>query len=234
MDPIGQAIYNFHFHSDPEILRVDTNYTEDEEIDPAAFFRGFTDMTPLEQAAIGLCRGRVLDVGAGAGCHALELQNRHLDVVALEKSELAIQVMKDRGVNHPVQEDIYQYTGETFDTILLLMNGIGLAGTLEGYGRLLDHLKGLLAPGGQILFDSSDISYLFEEEDGSQWIDLANDRYYGEMDYTVTYKEKITATFPWLYLDMETLETIAQENGYVTEFPAEGEDNNFLARLTRV
>lgn len=234
MDPIGQAIYNFHFHGDPEILRVDTNYTEDEEIDPAAFFRSLGEMSALEQAAIGLCRGHVLDVGAGAGCHALELQDRQMDVVALEKSELAFQVMKDRGVLHPVLGDIYHYRGETFDTILLLMNGIGIAGTLEGYGRLLDHLKGLLAPGGQILFDSSDISYLFEEEDGSQWIDLANDRYYGEMDYTVTYKEKITATFPWLYLDRETLEKIAEENGYVTEFPAEGDDNNFLARLTRV
>lgn len=234
MDPIGQAIYNFHFHHDPEILRVDTNYTEDEEIDPAAFFRSLEEMSALEQAAIGLCRGHVLDVGAGAGCHALELQGRQMDVVALEKSELAFQVMKDRGVLHPVLGDIYHYRGETFDTILLLMNGIGIAGTLEGYGRLLDHLKGLLAPGGQILFDSSDISYLFEEEDGSQWIDLANDRYYGEMDYTVTYKERFTATFPWLYLDRETLEKIAEENGYVTEFPAEGDDNNFLARLTRV
>lgn len=234
MDPIGQAIYNFHFHHDPEFLRVDTNYTEDEEIDPAAFFRSLGEMSALEQAAIGLCRGHVLDVGAGAGCHALELQDRQMDIVALEKSELAIQVMKDRGVLHPVLGDIYHYRGETFDTILLLMNGIGLAGTLEGYGSLLDHLKGLLAPGGQILFDSSDISYLFEEEDGSQWIDLANDRYYGEMDYTVTYKEKIAATFPWLYLDREILEKIAEENGYVTEFPAEGDDNNFLARLTRV
>ncbi|GAP70614.1 protein containing methyltransferase domain [Bacteroidales bacterium 6E] len=234
MDPIGQAIYNFHFHHDPEFLRVDTNYTEDEEIDPAAFFRSLGEMSALEQAAIGLCRGHVLDVGAGAGCHALELQDRQMDIVALEKSELAIQVMKDRGVLHPVLGDIYHYQGETFDTILLLMNGIGIAGTLEGYGRLLDHLKGLLAPGGQILFDSSDIAYLFEEEDGSQWIDLANDRYYGEMDYTVTYKEKITTTFPWLYLDRETLEKIAEENGYVTEFPAEGDDNNFLARLTRV
>ena len=233
MDPIGQAIYNFHFHNDPEILRVDTNYTEDEEIDPAAFFRSFTDMSAIEQAAIGLCCGRILDVGAGAGCHALELQNRQLDVVAIEKSELAIQVMKDRGVLHPVPCDIYHYEGETFDTILLLMNGIGIAGTLDGYGRLLGHLKGLLAPGGQILFDSSDISYLFEDDDGSQWIDLANDRYYGEMDYTVTYKEKITATFPWLYLDRETLEKIAEQHGYVAEFPSEGEDNNFLAKLTR-
>lgn len=234
MDPIGQAIYNFHFHHDPEILRVDTNYTEDEEIDPAAFFRSMEEMSALEQAAIGLCHGRVLDVGAGAGCHALELQNRQLQVVALEKSELAVRVLADRGVLYPVQGDIYHYQGEPFDTILLLMNGIGLAGTQEGFGQLLEHLKGLLLPGGQILFDSSDIAYLFEEEDGSLWVDLANDRYYGEMDYTVTYKGTITSTFPWLYLDKDTLIKIALEKGFVTEFPEEGEDNNFLARLTRV
>jgi len=234
MDPIGQAIYNFHFHNDPEILKVDTNYTEDEEIDPATFFRTFQQMTSLEQAAIELCRGRVLDVGAGAGCHALELQNRQLEVVALEKSELAIKVMTDRGVVNPLHEDIFHYQDETFDTILLLMNGIGLAGTLEGFGRLLEHLKGLLSIDGQILFDSSDIAYLFEEEDGSMWVDLANDRYYGEMDYAVTYKETITSSFPWLYLDRENLEKIALEKGFSTEFPVEGEDNNFLARLTTV
>lgn len=231
MDPIGASIYHFYFHQDRELIRVDSNYTEDEEIDPAWFFRTFQDMPELEKIALELCCGNVLDVGAGAGCHALELQERGLGVVALEQSELAVTVMQQRGVKNVVQGNILDLDNHNFDTIILLMNGAGIAGTLRGLKELLLHLKSLLSPGGQILLDSSDISYLFEEEDGSIWLDLANDNYYGEMEYTVHYKDHY-AKFPWLFVDYESLSRAATDAGLNIRLEAQGQESNYLARLT--
>jgi SAM-dependent methyltransferase len=232
MDPIGQAIHNYYFDNDKEFLDVDSNYTENEEIDPARFFRKFNEMPDLEKTALNLCQGRVLDVGAGAGSHALELQARGFLVTALDKSELAVGVMLHRGVSNVIHEDICRFKSDNFDSILLLMNGAGIAGTIQGLKELISHLKSLLAQGGQILLDSTDISYLFEEEDGSVWVDLASGDYYGEMTYTVTYKKNITATFPWLFIDFETLSDIAAACGFSCELVGEGADNDFLARLS--
>lgn len=231
MDLIGQAIFNYHFYGDQETLTIDSNYTEDEILDPRHFFRTLEMMSPLEKRALDLCRGKILDAGAGAGCHALELQKRSFRAVALEKSELACRVMTDRGVEHVMTGDIMDHSGESYDTILMLMNGAGLAGTLAGLERMLAHLKTLLAPGGQILMDSTDIMYLFREEDGSLWVDLANDNYYGEMTYTIQYRNIKGDPFPWLFVDFETLSQYAAEQGFSAEPVMEGEDNDYLVRL---
>jgi SAM-dependent methyltransferase len=231
MDPVGAAIYGHYFNKDMEIIHVDSNYTEDEEIDPSWFFRTYQEMPLLERLALDLCRGKILDAGAGAGCHALVLQNNNFDVVALDQSAAACEVMRAIGVAKVVHNDLFTLDEGSYDTILMLMNGAGIAGTLEGLDRLLGHLKSLLRPGGQILLDSSDISYLFEEEDGSVWMDLARDNYYGEMEYTVRYKEHVS-TFPWLFVGFETLSLAAKNAGMNTECMGEGDENNFLARLT--
>lgn len=233
MDPIGKAIYHYYFNQDIEKLSVESNYTEGEEIDPAYFFRRFDEMPEIEKTALRLCRGKVLDVGAGAGCHSLELFNRGFSVVSIEKSELAAEVLKQRGACQVFVGDIYRYTDNQFDTILLLMNGAGIAGTLKGMKKLLKHLKNLLKPDGQILLDSADIRYLFYEEDGSYWIDITNIGYYGEMIYTVTYKNSITSIFPWLYIDFERLKKTASGQGLHTELIARGEDDTYLVRLTK-
>ena len=161
-------------------------------------------MPDIEKTALNICRGKVLDVGAAAGCHALVLQGKGVDVTALEKSESAVEVMKRRGVKKVVCNSIFEFRETGFDTILLLMNGTGIGGTLQGLELLLEHLKSLLHPSGQILIDSSDIHYLFDEDDGSVWIDLANNNYYGEMEYELTYKNEKLG-FKWLFVDFETL-----------------------------
>lgn len=231
-DPIGQAILDRWTTGQAEMIRVDSNYTEGEEIDPEWFFRTPEEMPPLEIKALELCRGRILDVGAGAGCHALELQKAGFAITAVEQSESSVRVMRERGVSRVVCADILQFYEIGWDTILLLMNGSGIAGSLDGLRKLLRHLKTLLKPTGQILLDSSDIHYLFEEEDGSVWIDLARDEYYGEMSYEVSYKGVKSDPFPWLFIDYDLLSDIARESGFQCELAAEGENDDYLARLT--
>jgi SAM-dependent methyltransferase len=211
-------------------LIVNSNYTENEEIAASWFFRTEKEMPAVERTALKRCNGKVLDIGAAAGCHTLLLQKKGFNVTALEKSEKAAEVMKKRGIQKVICGDIYQFSENQFDTILLLMNGAGIGETIAGLEMLLTHIKTLLTEKGQILIDSTDIKYLFKEEDGSLWIDLANDAYYGEMEYDVKYKKSVSK-FKWLFVDFDTLKKVAKKAGLNCILIENGENHDFLAQL---
>jgi len=227
IDVLGQALFDYHQAKQQESrLWIHNKYGEKEEMPVEAYFREEDDMPDLEWLALNECRGTVLDIGAGAGSHALLLQERGYDVTALEISPLAATVMRERGVKSMVEADIYKYEDIKYDTLLLLMNGIGLAATIEGLKTLLDHLKKLLHKGGQILFDSSDIAYLYQGNipEGGE--------YYGELWYQYEYRGRKTDWFKWLYIDELSLQKIANELGYQMEVLLEDEYGQYLVRLT--
>ena len=232
-DLFGTAILDFQTNNSPEDLITETTISEEDEMSVTYLFRDFSGMPILEQKALLLAKGKVLDVGCGAGSHSLYLQNeKKLAVSAIDISEKAIKACKLRGVSNAKVEDILLFeTSEKFDTIILLMNGTGIFGKLENVSKYLQKLKSLLVENGQILIDSSDIIYMFDEdEDGGKWITGA--AYYGELDFTVTYKGQKEAPFPWLYMDYNTLQNAAIANGMQCELILEGEHYDYLARLT--
>ena len=189
-------------------------------------------MPPLERAALDLAEGRVLDVGAGSGCHSVALEAMGKETVAIDISPLSVAVMKERGLDARQVNFFDESFDETFDTVLMLMNGTGIIGRLDNMPAFFARLKALLAEGGSVLIDSSDLRYLYEEEDGSVMIDLA-DEYYGLVDYQMQYKNILGEPFDWLYLDFETLSYYASENGFKAELIHEGEYYDYLARLSR-
>lgn len=229
-DPVGAAIQDYLAGEKEASIVVESNLTEDDEIAVDYLFRTPADMPELELLALEQSRGAVLDVGAGAGCHSLALQEQGVNVTALDISEGAVAAMRQQGIRQVVQQNLFDLQGQRFDTLLLLMNGIGIAGDLEGLERLLQHAKTLLYPGGQILLESSDILYMFEEEDGSVLLDL-NAGYYGEVRYNMRYKQHQTGEFKWLFIDPAILDDYATDHGYAFEMLYEGEYGNFLARL---
>ena len=181
-DPMGAAIRDYQSKGKASRLRVLSSMFDEDEMPVVHLFRTFNQMPRLEQKALSMAKGRVLDIGAGAGCHALALQERGLEVKAIDISPLSCEVMKERGVKDAECVNLFnpQLQGK-YDTLLLLMNGTGIAGKLNRLPMLLNRLKELLAEGGQILIDSSDLKYIYENEDGSMDIDL-NAPYYGEVD----------------------------------------------------
>ena len=188
-------------------------------------------ISSVERAALQYAEGRILDVGAGAGCHSLALKHMGKDVTAIDISPLSVAVMNERGVDARLVDFYDESYAEKFDTILLLMNGTGIMGNLDNAQKFFASLKRLLNPGGCVYVDSSDLRYLFEEEDGSLMIDLADD-YYGLLDYQMQYKDVVGEPFDWLYLDFNTLAYYAENNGFNAEVVAEGEHYDYLARLT--
>ena len=229
-DPMGAAIYDYFRNGSAGTLVVHSSMFEDDEIPVEGLFRNYEDMPELEKMALRMCRGRVMDVGAGAGCHSLALQAMGRETVAVDISQLSVEVMKARGVDARRINFYDDSFTEKFDTILMLMNGTGIIGRLENIDSFFARLRQLLNPDGVVLIDSSDLSYLYEEEDGSLMIDLADD-YYGLVDYQMEYMGVVGESFDWLYLDFETLSYYAAENGFRAELVAEGEHYDYLAAL---
>ena len=232
-DPMGRAIADYYKNGVAGRLRVFSSMFDEDEIPVAHLFREEDEMGELELKALELSKGRVLDVGAGAGCHALALQERGLMVTAIDVSPLSVEVMANSGVEDARLVNLYDaQLYEKFDTILMLMNGSGIIGKIANMPQFFARIDQLLAEGGQVLLDSSDLIFLFEDEDGGVDIDLAGD-YYGEVDFTMQYKNIKGETFDWLYVDFETLAFHASENGFEAELVMQGEHYDYLARLTR-
>ncbi|WP_343695723.1 class I SAM-dependent methyltransferase [Flavobacterium sp.] len=232
-DLFGKAMYDFQTNNSPEDIITETSISEEDEMSVEYLFRSYNEMPKIEQKALQLARGKVLDVGCGAGSHSLSLQNdRNLDVTAIDISQKAIETCKLRGVENALVENILDFEGDKFDTILLLMNGTGIFGKLKNANTYLSKLKSLLNPDGQILIDSSDIIYMFDEdEDGGKWIPSETE-YYGELTFSISYKGEKEETFDWLYLDYNTLQNAAIANGLKCELITEGEHYDYLAKLS--
>ena len=228
---MGRAISDYYHTGKAGKLRVLSSMFYEDEIPVATLFRDYGEMPVQEQKAIELCRGKVLDVGAGSGCHSIVLKERGIEATAIDISVLSVEVMKERGIDARNVNFFDETFTEKFDTILLAMNGIGIVGKIERLPMFFRSIKRLLAPGGQVLLDSSDIRYVFMDEDGGMDIDLAAG-YYGEIDYKMRYKNITGTPFDWLYIDFDTLQMYAEEHGFTCEKCIDGEHYDYLARLT--
>ena len=230
-DPMGAAILDYQKSGKAGRLRVLSSMFEEDEMPVKHLFRKVEEMPMLEQKALKLAKGKVLDIGAGSGCHTLALQEKGLEVKAIDISPLSCEAMRLRGVKDAECINLFDDHLKTgFDTILLLMNGTGIAGKIENLPALFNRLKALLNQGGQILIDSSDLKYIYENEDGSFDINL-NGAYYGEVDYQMIYKDIKGDSFDWLYVDFPLLKSIAESCGLHSELVAEGEHYDYLARI---
>lgn len=227
-DPMGLCVYDYWKGREDAALTVLSSLDEPTQITGEYLFRDFDSMPELEQIALQLCRGKILDVGACSGCHAVVLQEKELDVTAIDISLAAVNTLRERGIK-TIHEDIFVHT-EAYDTILLLMNGMGMGGTPENTVELLSHLKTILKPGGQIIGDSADIIEAYREEDGSVLIELTG-KYYGQLEYVLEYNGKKGEQFNWLYIDFDLLTQCANQAGLSCQLVAEGETDNFLCVL---
>lgn len=232
--PLGRALLDFHRGAADAELVVASELWEDEVTPVAAFYR--PDALPLpglEQQALELARGRVLDLGAGAGRHALELQRRGLEVVAVDLLDDAVQVMRERGVGDPRCGGLEAVAGERFDTVLMLMHGIGIVGDLAGLGRLLEALPAVLTPEGRLICDSADLEAVLRAEANEVLAELADTgRYLGEVRFRLAYRGRRGPSYPWLFVDPASLDHLAGAAGFDTRIVARGSRGSFLAELT--
>ncbi|MHC5354293.1 class I SAM-dependent methyltransferase [Myroides sp. LJL115] len=232
-DLLGQAILDYQTNNNPQDIFTSTDISEEEVMEIAYLFRTYKQMPKIEQLALDMAKGKILDVGCGAGAHSLYLQKKGLEIYPIDISSKSIEACKLQGISNAQCIDLLEVKEQKFDTILLLMNGTGIFGYLKNISQYLSHLKSLLQPNGQILIDSCDLIYMFDKQpDGSVWIPMQDKDYYGELSFTLRYKNQISPSFPWLYLDYNTLSNAAFGNGLKCELIYQGDSDDYLARLT--
>ncbi len=230
-DPLGQALKDYHTHGTAPDILVKSDLGDDDSYDIAYYFRSEAELPPWEKVALDHCKGRILDIGAGTGCHALILQERGMKVLAMDVSPGAVEVMQQRGVKDVRLGDVFSLSDEKFETLLMLMNGLGIVGDFAGLDYFLEFSRTLLNPGGQILVDSSDISYLLESD--TYLIDsIPHEGKFGEVQFQMIYRDTSSDVFPWLYADFPTLRNYAQRHGYTCQVLAEGGHYEYVARIS--
>lgn len=232
-DIYGEALWDFIQDHEPQDIIVHCDVTEDDIYPTEVFFRNESAFPEIERYAMKLAKGKILDVGAGSGIHSQYLTGLGLDVHPIDISPKAVKVMKDMGLENARELDFFAMNREKYDTIIMLMNGFGIMGTLDRVPEFFAQAKNLLYPGGQILCDSSDLIYLYEQEDGSILLDLSKG-YYGEVEYQMEYKNTLGEPFKWLFIDFETLSDYAAESGFKAEKLYTNINNQYLARLTLI
>lgn len=231
-DIFGLAFRDYLDGQKDEEILVKIDLFDDEKLPVSYFFRSYDQMPEWEKVVLDECHGKVLDVGAGAGSHALYLQELEFDVTAIDVSPGAVQCMLSRGVKNAFEADFFTLKNEKFDTILFLMNGAGMAQKIHRLQKMLEKAASLLENDGSIFIESTDLLYMYEDEDGSAMINLAGD-YYGEVVYQLEYKNLKGEPFPWLFVDYENLSYIAELADLECELFYRGELFNYIARLTK-
>lgn len=231
-DPIGKALVDYLNGERDHKIKVNSTVALEEDLDPSYFFREYNQMPGIEQLALQYCKGEILDVGSGAGSHALYLQHNNFRVDAIDVSPNSVQAMKSRGINNASLNNFYDVKNTKYDTILFLMNGFGMSAKLKNVPSFLNHCLNLLTEDGQILFDSSDIKYLYEQDDGSFIINL-NAEYYGEVIYQINYREIKGEPFEWLFLDIDNLMSICEAQKLNLEILTEDSHHQYLARIKK-
>jgi hypothetical protein len=230
VDVIGLACKEFVAKGKAADIVVQSSINEESIIPVSYLFRRYDEMPEIEHVALAACKGKVLEIGAGVGSHALALQDKNIEVLALDNSQGCYEVAVERGVKNFICQEFNEKIEVKFDTILMMMNGIGVCGTINGLEEFLERAKGMLTSNGQIIFDSCDILYMFLEEDGSIDFDL-NGAYYGEVEYQMSFKKNIGVAFKWLFIDEDKMKEIAEKKGYSFEILVKEEEGMYLVRL---
>jgi len=238
---MGLALLDYHNGDKEAAIITRCSDGEIDHVRAEVFFREPFDYPFIEAAAVNSCYGRLLDIGAGAGCHALDLQDRGLDVTAIDTSPEAVHVMKERGIRDARVAEYLSLDNEKFDTLLLMMNGIGFVGNLEGLYNFLIESKRLLKKNGQLLFDSADLADEDTRPDDSEileWLGSFKDNntappeYFGSLEYRIEYKGILYPKLYWLFIGPVLLAHFAQKCGWYCEIMFYQEDGKYLARLS--
>lgn len=233
-DPIGAAIWDFHEKKHDENIIVSSDLLDDDVLNVEHLFRKYENFPSIEKAAMQRCEGRILDIGAAAGPHASYLYEQGFDVSTIEISEGAnrhLRTILPECTHH--FGSVMDLKDETYDTLLILMNGAGMIGSLHQVTPFFKHLSTLLSPNGKILCDSTDVRYLYVDDDGGMWVDL-NARYYGEFSFKMKYKEHETDWFDWVYIDLDNLEMCANEAGFNLEVIERTDEYSYLVELKKL
>ena len=235
-DAFGQALYDhFRGHETSEVIERDDGRL-DVGAPTAVYFGEFKRWPELLRRAVALARGRILDIGCGAGRVALHLQQKGLDVVGVDISTLAIKVCRLRGLRKARALSIADVTRKlgVFDTLLLLGNNFGLCGSCRQTQLLLRRFYGMTTARAQIIAQTFDPYVGASAHDRAyQRRNERRGRLGGQIRMRVRYRMAATPWFDYLFVSKAELARIVSDTGWRIARCIDGERSRYVAVLEK-
>lgn len=234
-DAYGHFYYGyFRGTAESQIVERDDGYIEPDRL--KGYFNSYKNWHPIEKKAMRHVRGRVLDIGCGAGRHALYLQDKALEVVGIDNSPLAVKVCTERGLRDARVVPIAQIGSKlgVFDTVLMLGNNFGLFGSFEGARRLLRRLDRITSRKGRIVAQSNDI-YRTEDANHLEYHEMnrRKGRMPGQIRLRVRYKRYSTPWHDYLMVSRGEMESIIEGTGWAVTRYIDSDNSFYIAIIDK-
>ncbi len=219
-----------------EIIERDDDYI-DTGSDAGLYFSEYRQWSPLERRAIKRARGKILDIGCGAGRHSLHLQKKGFDVTAIDNSPGAIKVCKLRGLKQafvrPIA-DIDKFKSNSFDTILMFGNNFGLFGDAENARLLLEKMNRITAPDAQIIAGTRN-PYQTDNAEHLQYhkLNRRRGRMGGQIRMRVRFGKIVGEWFDYLFVSPEEMEKIIAASDWEIKELIESEQAQYFAIINK-
>ncbi|UCC17387.1 MAG: methyltransferase domain-containing protein [Dehalococcoidales bacterium] len=202
----------------------------------AVYFSEYKNWPLIERKAKRLARGRILDVGCGAGRHCLYLQNKGFEVIGIDNSPLAIEVCRQRGVKNAIVLPLGDITPGlgTFDSVLMLGHNFGLFGSYKGTRRILKKLDRITSGQARIIATTKDV-YQSEEPDHLRYLEYNRNqgRMSGQLKIRVRYKKYTTPWFDYLLVSRDEMERIVDGTGWKVSRYIDAGDSHYAAIIEK-
>lgn len=231
-DVFGKALLGYWEgnHKTPHFIRRDDGFLD--ETSTHDYFR--TALSPSEKLILKYACGKILDVGCGAGRALIYFQKKNLDVYGIDFSPLAVRVCKDRGLRAEIKDIFTMRRPNSFDTVVLFGNNIGIGGDLRGAEKLLKKLYSLTKKGGHLLMTSIDVSKTKNPDHlAYHRLNLKKKKYIGEVKIRIEYKKQIGSYFKWIHIDPDTLQALAKKTKWKVVYLKKSEYGQYAAVLEK-
>jgi SAM-dependent methyltransferase len=235
-DPFGEALWDFY--NDGDGLMVDERDDGYVDIDSAGkYFENYKNWDKYEKKAIKYAKGSVLDIGCGAGRHALYLQKKKRDVLGIDTSALAIKLCLARGLNKALImsiDEIGKFDPETFDSIVLMGSNWGLLGSLARGKELLKKMHKITKPKGRIIAVTQN-PHLTKNKVHKDYhkLNRSRRRLPGQVKIRVRFGKQVTDWFDYLFVSQPELERMIKGTGWQVKKYLDSENSSYAVILTK-
>ena len=231
MNPFSRALVDFYSGNLDAAFTIRRDDGFEQQVFAAPFFN-VEHYPPLEIRAMGECYGNILDIGSATGRHSLELLRRGFKVTSLDILPEMEAIMKSRGLTDVVIADVFRFFGPRYDTLLMLMNGIGMTGSIDGLTRFLQLAHDLTVPGGQIVCDSIDVSVTTDPQHlAYRKNNLASGRLAGQQSFVMVYHGEDSVRFDWLHIDFQSFSDLCDSTDWNATLLEVEDDGHYLCKL---
>jgi len=235
-DAYGHEIYDYlKGERSYEIVERDDGFF-DISGGPKIYFLEYNEWGMHEKEAMKFVKGRVLDIGCGAGRHALYLQRRGYEVMGIDNSPLAIKVCRERGLKNVKVLSITQINSKLgkFDTILMMGNNFGLFGNFKRARWLLKKFRKITRENGIIIAETRDPyqTHIMEHLEYHEFNRRRN-RMPGQLRIRIRYKKYVTPWFDYLLVSKNEMKMILRNTGWQIKRFIDGKNGVYIAIIER-